>query len=71
MWGVRDPVCNVKISKKRAHRYQLNGKTYYFDSAACRQTFKDNPQNFVGKRINKNLIKKMFESGDGERKTCH
>ncbi|MGM0366898.1 MAG: YHS domain-containing protein [Actinomycetota bacterium] len=72
MWGrARDPVCKVKVGKKTPYRHKLNGRTYYFDSAACRQTFKENPQSFIGGGVNKNFIQELSSSSDGKRKTCH
>lgn len=71
MWGkVKDPVCGVKIEKTSPYRYKLDGKTFYFDSAACRQTFKDDPQRFVGDMKKKSLIQKLSEESDGKPKKC-
>jgi YHS domain-containing protein len=67
---VRDPVCRVKVKRSTQYRCNLNGKTFYFDSAACRQTFTNDPQRFLG-RERKGLIGRLAEASDGQPKTCH
>lgn len=73
MFGkIKDPVCGVKVKKNTQYRYSLNGKIFYFDSAACRETFKHDPQKFLGKdKEKKGLIKRLSEASDGRPKTCH
>ncbi len=71
MFGkAKDPVCGVKAKKTTEYRCSLNGKTFYFDSAACRQTFTDNPQRFLG-GDRKGLIATLAEASDGQPKRCH
>ncbi len=53
-------VCGVKVKKSTQYRCSLNGKTFYFHGAACRQTFKD-----------EGLIARLAEASDGQPKTCH
>lgn len=72
MWGIaRDPVCGVRVKKTTPYWYRLNGKTFYFDSSACRQTFKDSPESFLEDKIKKGFLQKLAERSDGQRKTCH
>ena len=72
MWGrVRDPVCGVRVKKTTPYWYKQNNKTFYFDCAACRQTFIEDTQEFVGDGIKKGFLQKLSEESDGERKTCH
>ncbi len=73
MFGkVKDPVCGVKVKKDTQYTCNLNGKTFYFDSAACRQTFTNDPQRFLGgHRKRKGLIVRLAEASDGQPKTCH
>ncbi|WP_035245944.1 YHS domain-containing protein [Desulfogranum mediterraneum] len=41
---VEDPVCHTLIPKKQAVRLRRDGKTYYFCSEKCCDTFTDNPE---------------------------
>ncbi len=68
---VKDPVCGVRVKKSTRYRCNLRSKTFYFHGAACRQTFKDNPQRFVGGQKKKGLIARLAEASDGQPKTCH
>ena len=71
MFGkVKDPVCGVKVKKTTEFRCSSNGKTFYFDSAACRQTLINDPQRFLG-GDRKGLIARLAETSDGQPKTCH
>ena len=49
MFGKKDPVCGVSVSKNTSYTFQCGNKRYYFDSQACRDTFKENPERFVHK----------------------
>ncbi len=72
MWGrVRDPVCNATVKKAKAFKYIYLGKPLYFDSEACLQTFKEDPKKFLGDGTKINLLQKLSDASDGERKTCH
>jgi len=45
---VKDPVCGMEIDPETAvGKEDYQGKTYYFCSTACHQTFKAEPQKFV------------------------
>ncbi|TYP57637.1 YHS domain-containing protein [Thermosediminibacter litoriperuensis] len=35
-----DPVCGMRVSKKNAITRQINGKTYYFCSEECANSFR-------------------------------
>lgn len=72
MFGkVKDPVCKAKVKKSTSYRYTLNGRTFYFDSAACRETFKNDPQKFLGKGKKRSFMEKLSKVSDGRPKTCH
>ena len=41
----RDPVCGMPLSKREAeYRIEVRGRTYYFDSEYCQQTFLEGPR---------------------------
>ena len=47
---VKDPVCGMTIdSSSAAGQTKRDGTTYYFCSAACKQKFDANPQQYVSK----------------------
>ncbi len=72
MFGkVRDPVCGVRVKKSTPYRYNLQGKTFYFHGGACRQTFKNDPERFIGGKRKKGLLATLAEGSDGQPKTCH
>jgi len=66
----RDPVCGAKVTRSTRYRYSLKGKVFFFDSAACRQTFLHEPERFLGRR-KKGLIESLAEESDGQPKSCH
>lgn len=68
MFGKRDPVCGVKVSKRTKHKFQYRGKTYYFDSRACMSTFEANPEKFIRSKSGKGILKPP--AGDIP-KCCH
>ena len=70
MFKKRDLVCQAKVSKSIEHKYQLNGKMYYFDSAACLATFKSEPQRFVKEKKGGFLAFIAKDSKDVP-KSCH
>jgi Cu+-exporting ATPase len=46
---VRDPVCGMTVDPaKTPHHYELDGVTYHFCSAGCREKFRREPQKFAG-----------------------
>jgi ArsR family transcriptional regulator, arsenate/arsenite/antimonite-responsive transcriptional repressor len=48
-----DPVCKMQIStKSAAHQYTYHQHTYYFCASGCYQKFKNNPANYMSKKIN-------------------
>ena len=45
-----DPVCGMKIKKAEAKAtFEYEGKTYYFCSAGCKETFAENPEKYAAK----------------------
>lgn len=49
---VKDPVCNMNVEIESAKfTSELNGKTYYFCAAGCKEEFDRNPENFIGKSM--------------------
>lgn len=57
MFRKRDPVCGVKVKKSTEHTAEYEGKTYYFDSEACMNTFKENPEAYLKKKGGHGLLK--------------
>ena len=48
--GATDPVCQMKVSKSSARfSFDYEGKTYYFCSGGCLETFKTDPKKYAGK----------------------
>ena len=49
MAQVTDPVCGMKIDEKDAvATADHKGKTYYFCSADCKETFDEDPDDYAG-----------------------
>ena len=43
----KDPVCGMSVDEKKAAATATqDGKTYYFCSAGCKETFTRNPQQY-------------------------
>jgi YHS domain-containing protein len=48
-----DPVCNMKIADaSEAFRWKYKDKVYYFDTNACKESFKMNPEKFIQNSCN-------------------
>jgi len=43
----KDPVCGMEVDQSTEYRTDHNGKTYYFCSSGCRETFESNPRKYV------------------------
>lgn len=44
----KDPDCGMTISRQTAFdELVYDGKTYYFCAPTCRQTFEDNPEQYI------------------------
>lgn len=45
----KDPICGMDVDEKKMPVItQHKGKTYYFCSPGCRDTFTKNPEKFAG-----------------------
>jgi len=45
----KDPVCGMNVNEKTAKlKSEHMGKTYYFCSQACKESFDKNPAKYVG-----------------------
>jgi YHS domain-containing protein len=43
-----DPVCKMKVDEKTAkYRSDYQGRTYYFCAQMCKETFEENPQQYL------------------------
>jgi YHS domain-containing protein len=43
-----DPICKMEVDeKKAAATYEYQGKKYYFWSAACKEKFVKQPEEFI------------------------
>jgi YHS domain-containing protein len=47
-----DPVCNMKVAKGDSFDFKFKDSVYHFDSYNCRETFKMNPEKFIGNKCN-------------------
>jgi Cu+-exporting ATPase len=48
MAKVKDPVCGMEFDSSQAEaQATYKGQAYYFCSAACRETFDENPESFL------------------------
>lgn len=65
----KDPVCGARVLPEKAFTLEHNGHIYYFDSEACRESFRSNPTQFIKKR--KNFLKKLGEANKDVPKSCH
>jgi Cu+-exporting ATPase len=46
----KDPVCGMQIKEKEADgKSEYKGKTYYFCSSSCKETFDKEPAKYAGK----------------------
>jgi len=43
----KDPVCGMEVDQSTEYRTDYDGKTYYFCSVRCRETFESNPRKYV------------------------
>ncbi len=57
MFGKRDPVCGVKVDRNSKYTVKYGGKTYYFDSEGCKNTFEADPGTFLKKKGRQGLLK--------------
>jgi Cu+-exporting ATPase len=49
MMAVKDPVCGMTIEEAdAAATTELDGRTFYFCSTACKEEFDANPEDFAG-----------------------
>lgn len=45
---LRDPVCGMEVTYETAQaRSEYEGRTYYFDSIECKETFDKDPEKYV------------------------
>ena len=48
----RCPVCGMEVDPQdAAAKVDYQGRTYYFCSAECKETFQEDPQRFVGQKV--------------------
>jgi YHS domain-containing protein len=69
MFRLRDSVCGAKVKKKTEFFLQYKDKIFYFDCQACRETFKNNPDSYIGKK--KGFFSWLNKGTDGVPKSCH
>lgn len=67
----RDPVCGKKVSRNSEYFVEYNGKTYYFDSPACKNTFQEEPQKYTQKNSTPGFLKRMAKDKNSVPKCCH
>ena len=43
-----DPVCGMEVDEEQAAaQYEYKGQTYYFCAVGCKDTFAQNPEQFI------------------------
>src|SRR5690606_6859138 len=48
-----DPVCGMRVTKDSPHHVERQGKSFFFCSAKCLETFKRDPEKFLApKNVN-------------------
>ncbi len=47
--AMKDPVCGMEVDQTTEYKTDYNGKTYYFCSAECKETFESNPRKYAKK----------------------
>ena len=70
MFSTKDPVCGVKVDRNTAYAFQCGNKVYYFDSQACKDTFKDDPGRFV-QRSGKGFLAWLKKGSKDVPRCCH
>ncbi len=49
---VKDPVCGMDVNERTAKfKSEYMGRTYYFCSGSCKETFDKNPAKYTGKHM--------------------
>ncbi|MCF6154361.1 MAG: YHS domain-containing protein [Candidatus Brocadia sp.] len=43
----KDPVCGMEVNKEKAVKLEHDGKTYYFCSKMCEESFKKDPSKYL------------------------
>ena len=47
----KDPVCKMEVDEQSAkHKFEYNGKIYYFCAAGCKKEFEKNPEKYIEKQ---------------------
>ncbi len=44
---LRDPVCGMAVSRQSQHRYEYQGRDYFFCCAGCRDKFQSDPERYL------------------------
>lgn len=71
LFNKRDPVCGIKVGKNTEYILKYNGKAYYFDSQACRETFRECPHRFLKKSAMAEFVNWLVKGSKGIPKSCH
>ena len=48
--ALKDPVCGMTVTEQSPHRFELEGHTFYFCSAGCKNKFAADPKKYLDKR---------------------
>lgn len=71
MFGTtKDPVCKAKVKKSTPYKLAYDSRVFYFDSAACKETFEENPHRFLRGKKKKSFLESLAEASDGRPKSC-
>ena len=47
--ALKDPVCGMMVTEQSPHRFELEGHTFYFCSAGCKNKFAADPKKYLDK----------------------
>ena len=67
---LEDPVCGMAVTAQSSHRFELDGRTFYFCSAGCRARFATDPDRYLGKRTTPHSLEPAAAVAEGTIYTC-
>lgn len=68
--GLRDPVCNMKVTEQSQHHFKHQERDYYFCSSRCQEKFKLDPENYLQPKEARDSIKIDPKLVKGASYTC-
>ncbi len=49
--GLKDPVCGMTVTEQSAHRFEYEGRTYYFCCGGCKTRFAADPEKYLAPKV--------------------